>query len=110
MTSSKPTKVGGFPEKTFRDCKTRKEFENFLFRVYTEHYGLKCTCDECGPEIDFRQAAGHYNHCNYSKFCHAVNRAIEWSAHVLVNYKDKDAYNQWQIRKTTIERVLEAKR
>lgn len=65
--------------KTLLDCKTRKEFENYLFEAFAQYYGLTCTCDE-GIETEFRDAASHYQRCAYWKFCHAVNRSLEWAA------------------------------
>ena len=62
----------------YKDCKTREEFENYMFNVFKEHYNLKCTCDE-GIEITFREAASHYQRCDYWKFCHATQRALDWS-------------------------------
>lgn len=62
-----------------KDCLTRREFEDSIFKVYVEFYGLTCTCDE-GIEVEFREAASHYQRCAYWKFCHAVNRSLEWAA------------------------------
>lgn len=63
---------------TFRDCKTREEFSNYLLNVFIAHYGLRCNCCDC-QDWQFNSASGHYNKCDLWKFCHIVNRCLDWS-------------------------------
>lgn len=60
------------------NCKSRREFEQYLFRSFVRHYGLTCTCDE-GIESDVFQAGGHYQRCAYWKFCHTMSRSLDWA-------------------------------
>ena len=64
--------------KTYKDCKTRREFEDFIFSAFVQFYNLKCNCDE-GIEDNFRNASSHYSRCDYWKICHAISRALDWS-------------------------------
>jgi len=65
-------------ESTFKDYKNRREFEQYLFECYVKYYELTCNCDD-GIEATFFDASSHYQRCNYWKFCHAVNRSLDWS-------------------------------
>jgi hypothetical protein len=61
-----------------QDCKTRKEFSNYLLNVFIAYYGLRCTCDEI-QDWDFNSAAGHYQKCDLWRFCHIVSRCLDWA-------------------------------
>src|SRR3990167_9626238 len=62
---------------TFKDCKTRDEFSNYMLNVYIKYYGLRCTCDDC-MDWKFNDASSHYHHCDLYKFCHIINRSLDW--------------------------------
>lgn len=63
---------------TFKDCKSRAEVSEYLLNIFIAYYGLKCTCDS-GMDWDFKNASCHYHHCDLWKFCHTVNRCLDWS-------------------------------
>lgn len=63
---------------TFKDCKTRDDFCNYMLNVFIAYYGLRCTCDDC-MDWGFGQAQGHYHHCDLFKFTYIVNRCLDWS-------------------------------
>lgn len=63
---------------SYKECVTEKDFQDFIFFKYVDHYNLICTCGE-GIEINFNDASSHYQRCDYWKFCHSINRALEWS-------------------------------
>lgn len=62
---------------TFKDCKDKREFKDFMLNVYIAYYGLRCTCDDC-MDWEFRNASGHYHKCDLWKFCHIVDRSLEF--------------------------------
>ena len=64
----------------FKDCKTRKEFSNYILNVYIAYYGLRCTCSDI-QDWDFNNAGGHYHRCDLWKFVHLVDRCLDWSEH-----------------------------
>lgn len=80
----KPEEINLELFETFKDCKTKKEFQEFIFSKYKKHYGLKCTCDD-HLDANFNEAAGHYHHCDCWKFCHAINRALDWSEYIIAS-------------------------
>lgn len=63
---------------TFKDCKSRVEFENYMLNVFIAYYGLRCTCDEA-QDWDFNNARGHRQMCELWKFCHIINRCLDWA-------------------------------
>jgi hypothetical protein len=63
---------------TFKDCEDESELKNWLLLVYIKHYGLRCTCDDC-MDWEFHIASSHYHDCQLYKFCHAVNRCLDWA-------------------------------
>lgn len=63
---------------SFKDCKDQTEFKNWILLIYIKYYGLRCTCDDC-MDWEFCIASSHYHSCELYKFCHAVNRSIEFS-------------------------------
>ena len=65
---------------TFKDCEDETELKNWLLLVYIKHYGLRCTCDDA-MDWEFHIASSHYHNCQLHKFCHAVNRSLEWAEH-----------------------------
>ena len=65
---------------TFKDCKDQREFKNWILLKYIKYYGLRCTCDDA-MDWEFHIASSHYHHCQLYKFCHAVNRSLEWAEH-----------------------------
>ena len=65
---------------SFKDCKTRKEFSDYMLRVFIAYHGLRCTCDDC-MDWDFSNAGGHYHHCDLYKFSYIVNRCLDWAEH-----------------------------
>jgi hypothetical protein len=64
--------------KAYTDCRTRKEFEDFMFVKYIQSEIIKCSCHS-GKADSLRDAYSHYQHCNYYPFCHAISRALDWS-------------------------------
>lgn len=62
---------------TFKDCKTREQFSDYLLNVFIKYYGLRCTCDDAF-DWEFHSASGHYHSCDLWKFCHVVNRCLDW--------------------------------
>ena len=66
---------------TFKDCKTRKDFENYMLNVYIAHYGLRCTCEDA-QDWDFNNASGHYHHCDLWLFTHIVSRCLDWAEEI----------------------------
>jgi len=67
---------------TFQDCNTKEEFKEYMLNVFIAYYGLRCTCDDC---MDWRysSARGHYHHCQLYKFCHIVDRCLDWAEEYL---------------------------
>lgn len=63
--------------KTYKECKRRIEFEDFMLNIFIKYYGLRCTCDDA-QDWDFINASGHYNKCELWKFCHIVKRCLDW--------------------------------
>ena len=63
--------------KAYTDCKTRKEFEDFMFVKYIQSKIIKCSCDDSFAE-NFKDASSHYQHCEYFRFCHGITRALDW--------------------------------
>lgn len=63
---------------SFKDCKTREQYSNYMLNMFIAYYGLRCTCDEC-MDWDFNNASGHYHHCDLFKFCFIVNRCLDWA-------------------------------
>jgi hypothetical protein len=61
-----------------QDCKTRKEFSNYMLNVFIAYYGLRCTCDDI-QDWEFNSASGHYQKCDLWRFCHIVNRCLDWA-------------------------------
>ena len=66
---------------TYKDCKDQTEFKNWILLIHIKYYGLRCTCDDC-MDWEFHIASSHYHHCQLHKFCHAVNRSMEWAEHI----------------------------
>lgn len=64
--------------KTFKDCKNDTEFKNWILLKYIKYYELRCTCDDC-MDWEFHIASSHYHHCQLYKFCHAIDRSLEWA-------------------------------
>jgi hypothetical protein len=62
----------------FKDCKSRKDFSNYVLNVFIAYYGLRCTCDDI-QDWEFHKAGGHYHHCDLWQFCYLVDRCLDWS-------------------------------
>lgn len=62
----------------FKDCRTRKEFSDYMLNIFIAYYGLRCTCDDV-QDWDFNTASGHYQKCDLWKFTHIVNRCLDWA-------------------------------
>lgn len=77
-----------FNFETFKDCKTKEEFTNYLLNIFIAHYGLRCNCHDC-QDWDFNSASGHYNKCDMWKFCHIVNRCLDWKKSKTVSDGEK---------------------
>jgi hypothetical protein len=67
-------------KKSFRDCETREEFSNYMLNVFIAHYGLRCTCGDI-QDWDFTNASSHYQSCDLWRFCHILNRSLDWAEH-----------------------------
>lgn len=61
------------------ECPTRQIFSDYMLNAYIKYYGLRCTCDDC-MDWEFRSAVGHYHGCELWKFCHIVERCLDWAA------------------------------
>jgi len=66
---------------TYKDCKDETEFKNWILLIYIKYYGLRCTCDDA-MDWEFHIASSHYHHCQLHRFCHAINRSLEWAEHI----------------------------
>ena len=66
---------------TFKDCKDQTEFKNWILLIYIKYYGIRCTCDDC-MDWEFHIASSHYHSCELWKFCHSVNRSLEFAEHL----------------------------
>ena len=62
----------------YRLSSDRKDFSNYILNIFIVHYGLRCTCDDA-QDWDFKNASSHYPHCDLWKFCHTVNRCLDWA-------------------------------
>lgn len=71
-------RLGKIGKETFLQCETREEFSDYLLNIFIAYYDLRCTCADV-QDWEFHQAASHYHNCDLWKFCHAVNRALDWS-------------------------------
>lgn len=65
-------------KESFQDCKTKEEFKDYMLNVFIAYYGLRCTCDDC-MDWNNSHARGHYHHCDLYKFCHIMDRCLDWS-------------------------------
>lgn len=93
---------------TFRDCLNRKEFSDYMLNVFIAYYGLRCTCDDI-QDWDFNNASGHYQKCDLWKFCHIINRCLDWAEKNDKDSIDIEGIAQWlkEIKGETITDRME---